>query len=259
MQETKMTRVNGREVSVLISDEKEALLAAKAAGRAIIGLWRPEQDMDETSAARYVVEDPEDVTEEFLERVARRNMSLPWKICETERLVIRELFADDFDEVWSHEVGHGSGSVEELESSVKQQYEFHEFGLWGVFEKASGNLAGVAGLNLPKFPEMGIVSKLQYFWLDMGNDSEEMNEAATASERDEKSGCEDEEKREILELGYHMFAEYRRRGYAREACEGILKYGKEELGVTRYIVRIAPDNAISKHMADQLGFKAGDI
>jgi recombination protein RecR len=61
MQETRIAVVNGREVPVLISDEKEALLAAKAAGRAIIGLWRPGQEMDEISAARYVVEDPQDV------------------------------------------------------------------------------------------------------------------------------------------------------------------------------------------------------
>ena len=99
MQETKIAVVNGREVPVLISDEKEALLAAKAAGRAIIGLWRPGQEMDEISAARYVVEDPQDATEEYLERVARRHLGLPWKICETERLVIREMFADDFDAV----------------------------------------------------------------------------------------------------------------------------------------------------------------
>ena len=52
MQETKIAVVNGREVPVLISDEKEALLAAKAAGRAIIGLWRPDQAMDEIAAAR---------------------------------------------------------------------------------------------------------------------------------------------------------------------------------------------------------------
>ena len=95
MQEWKIAYVNNREVPVLISDEKEALLAAKAAGRAIVGLWRPEQAMDEISAAKYVVENVDDATEEYLERVARRHLGWPWRICETERLVIREMFADD--------------------------------------------------------------------------------------------------------------------------------------------------------------------
>ena len=70
MQEWEIAYVNQREIPVLISDEKEALLAAKAAGRAIVGLWRPGQAMDEISAAKYVVENPEDVTEDYLERVA---------------------------------------------------------------------------------------------------------------------------------------------------------------------------------------------
>ncbi len=234
-----MAYVNGREVPVLISDEKEALLAAKAAGRAIVGLWRPGQDMDKTSAAKYVVEHLEDVTDEYLERVVRRHLGLPWRICETERLVIRELFADDFDEIWDHEIGNESGSVEELESVIKQQYAFHEFGLWGVFEKTDGELVGVAGLNLPKFPENGAASELQYYWLKTEQDTTE-NE-------------------EVLELGYHIFSQYRRRGYAMEACRRILEYGEEEFGVTKYIVRIAENNERSKKMAGKLGFRAGDF
>ena len=106
MQEWKIAYVNNREVPVLISDEKEALLAAKAAGRAIVGLWRPEQAMDEISAANYVVENVDDATEEYLERVARRHLGWPWRICETERLVIREMFADDFDDAGLYGIEH---------------------------------------------------------------------------------------------------------------------------------------------------------
>ena len=40
MQETRYAVVDGEEIPVLLSDENEALLAAKAAGRAIVGLWR---------------------------------------------------------------------------------------------------------------------------------------------------------------------------------------------------------------------------
>lgn len=75
MQEIRTTYINGHEIPVLISDEKEALLAAKAAGRAIIGLWRPEQEMDAISAAKYVVEDLNDVSEEYLERIPGNNGS----------------------------------------------------------------------------------------------------------------------------------------------------------------------------------------
>ena len=135
MQEIRTTYINGHEIPVLISDEKEALLAAKAAGGALIGLWRPGQEMDAISAAKYVVEDLNDVTEEYLERIVRRHLGLPWHICETERLLIRELFAEDYDEVWENQVGHGFGSVEELEAYTKHQYSFYEFGVWALVEK----------------------------------------------------------------------------------------------------------------------------
>ena len=235
MQEWKTAYVNKKEIPVLISDEKEALLAAKAAGRAIIGLWRPGQEMRDISAAKYVVENPDDVTEVYLERVARRHLGLPWRICETERLVIREMFADDFDEVWENQIGLGFGSVEELEAYTKNQYVFYEFGFWALLEKASGELVGVAGL---KVPEDEADAKYDVLMLD-------------ALENVRKS-------EETLELGYHIFPRFRRKGYAREACRAIIKYGLEELEIPCFLVRIDKENTISRRLAEMLGFLAGN-
>ncbi len=232
MQEWKIAIVNGREVPVLISDEKEALLAAKAAGRAIVGLWRPGQEMNEIAAARYVVEASEDVTPEYLERVARRHLGLPWHICETERLLVREMFADDFDEVWSNQIGRGFGSIEELEAYTKNQYTFYEFGFWALIEKKTGNLIGIAGLTLP-----GEGS------LDMSQYEEFELESETEGEQ-------------ILELGYHVFPPFRCRGYAKEACQAIIQYAIEELNVSKFLVRIAQENVKSKNLAMRLGFQA---
>lgn len=233
MQELRTARVNGKEVPVLISDEKTALLAAKAAGRAVIGLWRPGQEMEEIQAAAYVVENLDDVTEEFLERVARRHLDLPWNICETERLVIREMFADDFDEVWEHQIGRGFGTVEELQAYTKNQYTFYEFGFWVLVDRETGELVGVAGLTVPENVQAAEHAKIEEFWLDaMGTG-------------------------ETLELGYHIFYKYRQKGYAKEACQAILRYGIEELGVGRFVVRIDKENTASKRLAGALGFIAG--
>ena len=98
MREIRYAAVNGKEIPVLISDENEALLAARAAGGAIVGLWSGE---GRGTAAPYAVEALSDVTEEFLERAARRHLGLPWRICETRRLLVREMTGDDFDEVLS--------------------------------------------------------------------------------------------------------------------------------------------------------------
>lgn len=234
MKEVRWVLVNKHEVPVLISDEKEALLTAKADGGAIIGLWRKDQGMDALAGAKYVVEELSDVTDEFAERVARRNRKLPWKICETERLVVREIFADDFDEIWMNQIGHGFGSVEELERYTKNQYEFYEFGFWAVLEKESGKLVGVAGLTVPEMTD-GADSRVERYVLDF-RDREEKND------------------NDILELGYHIFPKYRGRGYAKESCLAILQYGRETLGTDRFVVRIARENERSKRLAETLGF-----
>ena len=274
MQEWKIAYVNQREIPVLISDEKEALLAAKAAGRAIVGLWRPGQAMDEISAAKYVVENPEDVTEGYLERVARRHLGLPWHICETERVLIREMYADDFDEIWENQIGLGFGTVEELQAYTQNQYQFYGFGFWALVDKESRELVGVAGLKVPENADnaemqgshpKGHDSQIDILTLTVSDADDSVNRktetmteqnlsAQFAHEPEEES----EEEKATLELGYHIFPQFRRCGYAKEACQGILKYGAEELGVSRFMVRIEKENIVSRHLAESLGFLAGN-
>ena len=68
MQETRYAVVDGEKIPVLLSDENEALLAAKAAGRAIVGLWREDTQGNEWCAADTLIADVEDADEEFLGR-----------------------------------------------------------------------------------------------------------------------------------------------------------------------------------------------
>ena len=72
MQEIRYAMVDGEKVPVLISDENEALQAAKAARRAVVGLWR-EDGKENEWCADTLITDVEDADEEFLERIARRH------------------------------------------------------------------------------------------------------------------------------------------------------------------------------------------
>lgn len=229
MREKRTAYVNGKPVPVLISDEKEALLAAHAAGGAIVGLWRPGMELDALSPAKYCIQDPEAVTDEFLERVARRRLGLPWRICETERLLIREMAGDDFDEIWENQVTGDFGTVEEFLAYTKHQYEFFEFGFWALVEKSSGELVGVAGLTTPA--EQDEKNAFRIFVRDTGNGM----------------GI-------TLELGYHIFPPYRRKGYARESCLAIMQYGEEQLEAGQFIARIRKGNRASERLAEELGF-----
>lgn len=209
--------VEGNIETVVVSDEKEALLAAKAAGRAVIALWEKEEKSD-LFAASYAVPALEYITEELLEDVVRRRLGLPWRIAETKRLLIREFTLKDGQEVPEEEDMSESDRVfhepELLKAYIKNQYGFYEYGIWALVQKETGVLIGKAGFSPLSLP----------------------------------SG-------DALELGYHIFKPYRNRGYATEACRAILREAAGwQSGMTVY-ARIQKDNPASVRTIEGLGFR----
>jgi RimJ/RimL family protein N-acetyltransferase len=58
-----------------------------------------------------------------------------------------------------------------------------------------------------------------------------------------------------VEYGYTVFSAFRRLGYAREACEALMRWAYQEHHVTRFVVSIRPDNMPSRRLAERFGFK----
>ena len=58
-----------------------------------------------------------------------------------------------------------------------------------------------------------------------------------------------------VEFGYAVFSAHRRRGYAREAIGGAMRWAQDEHGIQRFIVTISPDNVASLRLADRFGFR----
>ncbi len=217
--------VEGSLYRVVLSDEEETLLAARAAGRVVVGLMHTGEDGRNNDragseaensrglyAARYVVRESE-ADERFLERAVRRELGLPWMIAESERLVVREFAMDDLRNVFPEPGDRKDDTVfytpELLESYIHDQYGFYECGMWAVVRKADGRLLGKAGV--------------------------------TPGERG-------------LELGYHIFTPYRRRGYAGEACRAVIEYAVREFDEEIW-ARVKADNAPSRHLLESLGFR----
>lgn len=65
-------------------------------------------------------------------------------------------------------------------------------------------------------------------------------------------GPSDDEGR--AELGYTVFEEHRRRGYATEAMQAMMNWARQEHGVQRFLLSISPQNAPSLGLAAKLGF-----
>lgn len=58
----------------------------------------------------------------------------------------------------------------------------------------------------------------------------------------------------VAEMGYTVFAGYRRQGFAYEAARGMMDWARSERGVRRFRVSISPANEPSLAMAAKLGF-----
>ena len=102
-------------------------------------------------------------------------------------------------------------------------------------EKETGDLIGVAGLKVPE---------------EDGKEEQELVKLELFNGRENAGDGE-----VVLELGYHIFPAYRRRGYGLESCAGILEYGRRELEADRFLVRIRKENVPSLVLAEKLGFR----
>lgn len=141
--------IEGTEYTVTVSDDSKALHAAYAAGGAIIGIWDEGQGWEAFSPCLYLVTSPEDVDSRMLERVVRRRMGMPWRIGETERILIREFKKNDpLADTDADEDGRTEGFTDRdrRDAYIDSQYGFHECGLWALVEKATGALLGKAGI-----------------------------------------------------------------------------------------------------------------
>ena len=61
--------------------------------------------------------------------------------------------------------------------------------------------------------------------------------------------------RDILELGYHLRPDFWGRGFASEAAEAVIKYAFYTLGLPALFAGHSPENHVSKHVLEKLGFR----
>ena len=146
-------------------------------------------------------------------------------IIETERLIIRKITEDDFDDLLllhsDPEVQKFTGeavqtSIEEVQKGIRERtfkdYEKYGYGRWAVIWKETGEFTGWAGLKyLPEFEE--------------------------------------------TDLGYRFNQKFWGKGIATESSIAILNYGFKELGLKRIIAVAMPEHKASMRVMEKVGMK----
>ena len=286
--------LDGRSHPVVISDEPEALLAAKAAGRAIIGVEGNGNKWNIT-CAHYIIPDFMSASRELAELVLRRHLGLPCTIGTTGSLIIREFVKEDAGRIPEEEYGMEENvfrTPELLAHYIEMQYGFYEYGTWALEEKGSGALVGMAGVSNPRLPKdmEGMLSRFEAALsgtsdsgaalsgaidsgaalsgtsdsgaalsgaIDSGAALSGTSDSSAALSGASDSGPDKQGQEPCLpwlELGYHIFRPFRRMGYAREAAAAIRDYAHEVLGA-RLCAMIQTKNQASRAVAEGLGME----
>lgn len=229
--------------TVVVSDEPQALLAAKAAGRAVVGVEVSEgQALNQwNSSVPYMVPGFEYATKELAELVLRRHLGLPWMIDKTERLIIREFVRKDALHIPEEEGAEREAvfrSEQAMEKYIENQYRFYEYGTWALTAREGGTLIGMAGVSNPRVPQA------------MEECLDSIDNSGAIEHR--LGDCSSRRPIVWLELGYHIFRPYRYRGYGIEAVRAIRNYAHEVLEA-RLCAIIEAKNRASRNLAERLG------
>ncbi|OLA74158.1 MAG: hypothetical protein BHW45_05275 [Roseburia sp. CAG:197_41_10] len=104
------------------------------------------------SGCTMVIEGFEEVDADFLVRIFERFHHIPWTIAVTKRCVIREFCMEDLREE----------EAEYQQAYITHMYGYYGYGMWLVFDRATGTLIGRTGLEHRDFDgqtelEMGYV------------------------------------------------------------------------------------------------------
>lgn len=183
-----------------------------------------EQDF---SGVRYACENIEELDYDYLEKVYRRYAGIPWEMLTTGRCLVRETCKEDLDAFYEI---YGEPSVTQYTEGLYPERAQEEAWLEDYTE------------NMYYFYNYGV-------WTICDKATGQVIGRAGFSNRE---GYEDPE------LGFVIGIPWQRKGYATEVCEALLQYGKEELGFERVQMLVMPENGVSLHLAEKLGFSRLD-
>jgi len=248
---------------LFITDRENCLKVLKDKGLPVAA-WLHEDNQDQDlSEAVYAIENPQEVEQEFYERIYRREKGIPWDILETERCLVREMIPQDaeaFAAIYQEENvsrylkdfhGDAEGERRYIEE-YQQQYQFYEYGVWSVVLKETGEVIGRVGFSEAE---------------NNCERSEAMNFRGTKTGKlflseDDDAGnclpvqdCNGKEGVEWLQFGYVIGVPWQGCGLAYEVCRAILLYAAQEWGVRQISLVTEPENEASLKLAQKLGFQ----
>ena len=168
-----------------------------------------------------VLLDIEGADPEWLVHVYERKYGIPWEILRTERTIVREECYGDLDALY--ELYAGEGITDYVEPLYEREEEEKYLNTYIEY--------------IYRFYEYGM-------WCVFDRKTGELIG---------RIGIDPHEYGE--ELGYIVASHRQNEGIATEVCRAVVDYARDELGLTKLVIRTDKRNAPSIHIAEKLGFK----
>ena len=222
-----------------ITDDPLLFKKLDAQGKEVIPCINPHDGSDGFPFTKYAVSDiaslfessylkdtvcyGHDFIPDYITKIHQRLNGIPWDILKTEHLAVRETTIEDvprFYEIYSDPAV--TKYMEDLFPDPAEEIEYTR----NYIEKIYG------------FYGYGI-------WTVTDK---------TGNTVIGRAGITDREGYDTPELGFLIDKAYRQKGYACEVCSAILDYAKEELGFSQIRALVKPDNSVSIHLLEKLGF-----
>ena len=160
---------------LLIAATDASVCMAQNLHMAVAAYSSPEFPGQQFPGVWMVIEGFEEIDDGFLERIFLRCHNLPWEIARTDRCIIRELTIEDLPALeklyekegvsWrKNEKGEKiPGFIEPLfpyeeekeyqQAYISNMYRYYGYGMWLIFDKATQQLIGRAGLEHREFAQ----------------------------------------------------------------------------------------------------------
>ena len=216
--------VLSEEDTLYLTDDTELLAYLIPKELPVVALSHAYNADADLSGAAYVFSEPEEIDADSYIKAYERQMGLPWQILETKRLLIRETTVEDVDcfyEIYKDpsmtKYMEGLFANPEDEKRYMRDYIKNVYALMGF------------GVWTVILKETGEVIGRAGFSIRSGFDKPE--------------------------LGFLIGVKHQGQGYAQEALQAILTYGREILGFETVQALVKEGNEESVHILKKLGFE----
>lgn len=199
--------------------------------------------------------------DDYCRKVVARYYGESLVIRNTTRLVIKEISIADMDDISEMYADapfleNFFENAEDLKQVIKRYindvYCFYDYGIWGIYLADTDEMIGMAGFTpRESVSELIEKSKSSTGVMDIKGDKDS-NILINILQGEHGEAIS-------LELCYAIKAKYQSKGYAFEACLGIIGYAIENIEFSQIFVNVSTNNIASINLAKKIKLSYGNV